>query len=154
MADAYTTSVHISATPEKVFDYFTRPEAMVRWMGRRATLDPTPGGQFSLDFKEVRVRGRYLEVEWPRRLVISWGHEGSDLLPPGASTVEVILRPEATGTTVEIQHSNLPTRERPRHALGWQHFLTRLAVAASGGDPGPDPWLTSPPPEATSPAPA
>jgi hypothetical protein len=23
---------------------------------------------------------------------------------------------------------------------GWEHFLPRLAIVASGGDPGPDPW--------------
>ena len=26
------------------------------------------------------------------------------------------------------------------HAAGWQHFLGRLIRAATGDDPGPDPW--------------
>lgn len=151
--EVYTASVHIAATPEQVFDYFTSPEAMVRWMGRRAALDARPGGEFSLDFKEVRVRGQYLEVDRPKRLLIAWGHEGSDILPPGASTLEVTLSPETTGTTVRIVHRDLPGREIARHVMGWQHFLARLVTAAAGGDPGPDLWLTSPPPEATSPAP-
>lgn len=149
--ESYTASVHIAAPPERVFDYFTRPQALVRWMGRRAKLDPWPGGEFRLDFKEVRVRGRYVEVERPKRLLITWGHEGSDLLPPGASTLEVTLSPEASGTTVRIVHRDLPGREIGRHIMGWQHFLERLVTAASGGDPGPDPWLISPPPEVESP---
>lgn len=150
-AETYSASIHISAPPEKVFEYFIRPEALVRWMGRRAILDPRPGGEFSLDFKQVRVRGRYVEVERPKRLVIAWGHDGSSILPPGASTLDVNLRAEAAGTTVRIEHRDLPAREQRRHSLGWEHFLPRLAAAAAGIDPGPDPWLTFPPPEVTSP---
>ena len=151
MAVDHTASVHIAAPPERVFEYFTRPDAMVRWMGRVARLDPQPGGEFSLDFKEARVRGRYLEVDPPQRLVITWGHEGSDLLPPGASTLEVTFSPQTDGTTVHIVHRDLPEPEMPRHSLGWRHFLPRLANAAAGRDPGPDPWLTDPPPETRPP---
>lgn len=150
-AEPYTASVHINAEPEKVFEYFVTPEALTRWMGRRAVLVAVPGGTFALDFKQARVRGRYLEVDRPRRLVISWGHEGSELLPPGASILEVTFSNQAGGTLVEVMHRELPEREAPRHALGWGHFLERLVTAAGGGDPGPDPWLTSPPPEATQP---
>ncbi|MFI6360206.1 hypothetical protein ACIBJF_48520 [Streptomyces sp. NPDC050743] len=27
------------------------------------------------------------------------------------------------------------------HEEGWTHYTGRLAVAAAGGDPGPDPWM-------------
>jgi uncharacterized protein YndB with AHSA1/START domain len=36
-------SIHIEATPERVFAYFTQPEALTSWMGEYATLDPTSG---------------------------------------------------------------------------------------------------------------
>jgi hypothetical protein len=35
--------------------------------------------------------------------------------------------------------------EAAKHATGWPHFLDRLSVLASGGDPGRDPWATTPP---------
>jgi uncharacterized protein YndB with AHSA1/START domain len=92
-AETFTTSVYIDADPERVFDYFTKPEAILRWMGDYAVLEPMPGGQFTLDINGVPVRGRYLAVDRPHRLLISWGHAGSDRLPPCASTVEVILLP-------------------------------------------------------------
>jgi uncharacterized protein YndB with AHSA1/START domain len=144
-AEPYTASVHIAAGPEHVFDYFTRAEAIVRWMGDYAVLDPRPGGEFTLDINGVPVRGRYLEVEPPRRLLISWGHAGSERLPPGASTLEVTLTPDREGTTVRIVHSDLPEPEARQHAIGWQHFLERLIAVGAGGDAGPDPWGTSPP---------
>jgi uncharacterized protein YndB with AHSA1/START domain len=145
-ADALAASVHIAAPPERVFDYFIRPEAIVRWMGDYARLDPRPNGEFTLDINGVPVRGRYLEVEPPSRIVISWGHAGSDALPPGASTVEVTLTPEQDGTTVRIVHSGLPEAEARQHAIGWEHFLERLVTAGAGGNPGPDPWATAAPP--------
>jgi uncharacterized protein YndB with AHSA1/START domain len=138
-----THAVHVAARPEQVFDYFTRPEAIVRWMGDYAVLDPRPGGEFTLDINGVPVRGRYLELEPPRRLVVSWGHAGSDTLPPGASTVEISLTPERGGTTVRVVHRNLPELEARQHAAGWAHFLERLVVAGADGDPGPDPWAAS-----------
>jgi uncharacterized protein YndB with AHSA1/START domain len=144
-SEPYTTSVHVRADPERVFDYFTKPEAILRWMGDYAVLDPVPGGQFTLDINGVPVRGRYLEVDRPRRLLVSWGHAGSGRLPPGASTVEVTLTPSDGGTTVTIVHAGLPVPEANQHRRGWDHFLARLILAAGGGDPGPDPWATTPP---------
>jgi uncharacterized protein YndB with AHSA1/START domain len=60
------------------------------------------------------------------------------LVPPGSSTVEVELVPEAGGTLVHLVHRDLPAEGRDQHAHGWTHYLGRLAVAASGGEPGPD----------------
>jgi uncharacterized protein YndB with AHSA1/START domain len=134
-----TASVHIEASPEQVFEYFVSPEAIVRWMGDYALLEPSPGGAFEVDINGVPIRGRYLEVEPPHRLLISWGHAGSDRLPPGASTVEVRLSPAGGGTRVEIEHRGLPQDMRDAFGRGWPHFVARLAVAAAGGDPGPDP---------------
>ena len=70
-AEPLTASVHIEAAPEQVFEYFTSPEAFVRWMGDYALLQPTPGGALEVDINGVPVRGRYLEVEPPHRLLIS-----------------------------------------------------------------------------------
>ena len=134
-----TASVHIEAAPERVFEHFTSPEALVRWMGDYALLQATPGGAFEVDINGVPVRGRYLEVDPPHRLLISWGHAGSDRLPPGASTVEVRLTPAGGGTRVEIEHRDLPADMGAAFGRGWPHFLQRLAIAAAGGDPGPDP---------------
>jgi uncharacterized protein YndB with AHSA1/START domain len=138
-AEPLTASVHVEAVPERVFAYFTEPEAIVRWMGDYALLDAVPGGEFTVDINGVPVRGRYLEVHRPHRLVISWGHAGSERLPPGASTLEVVLTATADGTEVTIVHRDLPEPEATGHARGWRHFLDRLAVAGAGGDLGPDP---------------
>jgi uncharacterized protein YndB with AHSA1/START domain len=137
--DPIRASIHIEAEPERVFPFFTDPERMVRWMGDYAVLDARPGGEFTVDIHGVPVRGRYVELDPPKRLVVTWGHAGSDVLPPGASTVEVLFEAVGGGTEVVVVHSGLPDEGVPGHARGWDRFLGRLAVAASGGDPGPDP---------------
>ena len=141
--EAVTATVHIDAPPERVYQYFTRPEAIVRWMGDYAVLEPEPGGQFTIDVKGAPVRGRFLHLDPPRRLLISWGYAGSDRLPPGASTLEVRFTAEGNGTRVILEHRDLPPDERTGHASGWTHYLARLAVASTG-DPGPDPGMPAP----------
>ena len=128
MAEPYTFTVRIETAPEHVFRYFTEPASMVRWMGDYAVLDAKPGGEFTVDVEGVPVRGRYLELDPPHRLLISWGHAGSEALPPGASTVEVLLRVVDGGTEVQIIHSGLPEVEAAKHARGWPYFLGRLVI--------------------------
>jgi uncharacterized protein YndB with AHSA1/START domain len=138
--EPYRASIVVEAEPETVFDYFTVPDRIVRWMGEYALLDPQPGGQFTLDINGVPVRGAYLEVDRPRRLTISWGHAGSEHLPPGSSTLDVTFAPTDEGTLVSVVHRDLPELEVEQHAAGWTHFLNRLAIAGAGRDPGPDPF--------------
>lgn len=137
----HATSVEIDAAPGEVFDYLVTEAGMTAWMGQHAALEPRPGGGFAVDIAGYAVRGRYLEVERPRRVVVSWGVAGSLDLPPGASTVTFTLTPTAQGTRVDLVHSGLPNAELDGHADGWAHFLPRLRIAASGGDAGHDDWV-------------
>ena len=88
--------------------------------------------------------GEVVEIDPPRRLVLAWGWEdGSWEVPAGSTTVEYELLPEGSGTRLHFTHRDLPSKESAEaHGLGWDHYHERLVVAATGGDPGPDPWLT------------
>jgi uncharacterized protein YndB with AHSA1/START domain len=138
--NTFTTTVRIDATPTEVFPYFTDAELMVRWMGDWAQLQPTAGGTLAINIHGVPIRGRYLVVDPPHRLVFTWGAAGNETLAPGATTVEILLRADGDGTLLELAHRDLPPEEVPQHGIGWNHFLGRLAIAAAGSDPGPDPW--------------
>jgi uncharacterized protein YndB with AHSA1/START domain len=127
--------VHIAARPETVFDFFIDPARIVRWMGRTAELDPRPGGAFRIDYngKDI-VRGAFLELDRPRRVVFSWGWEmPDDPVPPGASTVVVTLTEVDGGTLVRLVHSGLPADAIDGHAVGWDQFLPALATATEAG---------------------
>jgi uncharacterized protein YndB with AHSA1/START domain len=144
---AVEIEVRIAASPETIFGFFTDHDKMIQWIGRDADLDPQPTGLFRCDVNGRDVaRGEYVEVDPPNRIVFTWGWEQSEanLSPlPGESKVEVTFEEVADGTLVRLVHSNLPTdAARSAHGHGWDHYLSRLAVAVAGGDPGPDPWGT------------
>lgn len=139
--DAVEVAVQIAASPETVYDFFTDPDRMIQWMGRSAELDPRPGGGFRCDINgDAVANGAYVELEPPSRVVFTWGWEGEDAVTkPGSSTVEVLLEPQEEGTRVRLIHRDLPSAESAeKHSHGWRHYLDRLAIAALGGDPGPD----------------
>ena len=140
MAELVEREIRIDAPPPVVFEYLTDPAKMVRWMGTEAVLEPWPGGRYCVNVSgRDRVRGEVLEIIPERRLVVSWGWEDAPLLPPGQSTVEISLEPDGAGTRLRLNHRDLPSGMHKFHRIGWDYALPRLAVAAVGRDPGPDP---------------
>ena len=155
MTRAETTTIEIerriAAPPEVVFSYFTDPVLYRRWQGVDAELDPRPGGTFRVTMTGQTgavVRGVYLTIEPPERIVFSWGWEprdgglprGAQEVPPGSSTVEITLVPDGTGTVLRVRHGGLPGEDSLRfHESGWTMTIGRLVIVGGGGDPGPNP---------------
>ena len=127
-SDPVTASIYIEASPQRVFSFFMEPEKLDMWLAQWAQTDTRPGGQFALDIRGTPVRGEYLEIEPGRRLLLSWGHLGSDRLPPGSSRVEITFADEQDGTRVQLRHYDLPEIERPSHLRGWTVLFARLAA--------------------------
>jgi uncharacterized protein YndB with AHSA1/START domain len=140
----YVKTMVIKASPETVWEFFVDPEKLVRWKGMTAELDPTPGGIYRCEVIPGHTAlGEYVELDRPNRLVFTWGWENESNVPAGSSTIEVDLTPEGDGTSLRFVHKELPNAESVEsHAHGWDHYLERLEIAATGGDPGEDPWLT------------
>jgi uncharacterized protein YndB with AHSA1/START domain len=124
-----SASVRIAAPPEVVFGYFTDPQLLVTWIGQRADLDARPGGTFAIDFEGTAARGSYVAIEPPNRVVFTWGIPDDATLPPGASTVEVVLVADGGGTIVNLTHRDVPPDREPSHREGWEGCLAALADA-------------------------
>jgi uncharacterized protein YndB with AHSA1/START domain len=124
-----SASVRIAAPPEVVFPYFTDPELMVRWIGESAELDPRPHGTFAIDFTGTAARGTYVTVEPPHRVVFTWGVPDDRELPPGSSSVEVVLIADGGDTIVNLTHRGLPGDREPSHREGWDRCLAMLVPA-------------------------
>ena len=140
----YATSIDIQATPDEVFEYLVTDKGLTSWLGEHARVQARKGGAFEVDIAGAPIRGEFVEVLRPSRVVVSWGMAGSDDFPPGTSRVAFDLVATATGTRVDLVHSDLPDERVEGHVEGWAHFLARLTVAACGEEPAPDDWIPVP----------
>lgn len=127
----------IASSPQKIFDLWTRPELMARWMSPypgavhcEAVADVRVGGAFRLSIRsadsQCDIEGIYVEVERPKRLVFTWCG------PPtqGANTLVTLeLKALKTGTELTLTHEKLPTDEvRQGHTIGWANMVDHLLV--------------------------
>ena len=132
--DVYTTAVRIDAPPAEVFPYLTDAELMVRWMGEWAELQPKPGGRLAIDINGVPIRGEYLVVEPPHRVVFSW-------VPPAASSSHQARQPSRSccARTVAAPCSSSSTEAcPPRSSRG----TGSAGATSSSGSSSPRPVAT------------
>jgi uncharacterized protein YndB with AHSA1/START domain len=148
MSEIVTRELTIRAPARIVYELLTDPGSFAEWMAVEARLDPRPGGVMRWTHANGDIcAGRFVELVPHSRVVFTYGWERAEVgIPPGSTTVEIDLREVDGVTTLHLTHHGLSVPAAEVHAVGWQHYLERLAVRAEGGDPGPDPWTDEPVP--------
>jgi uncharacterized protein YndB with AHSA1/START domain len=129
----------VRATAEQIFDLWTKPDLMVRWMSPfpgvvdcKATCDLRPGGAFSLVMlsgeSSREVSGTYVQIDRPRKLVFTWI---GPLTNNVTTLVTVELNQSGDETDVVLTHERLPTPAICEgHTRGWGNILDHLADVA------------------------
>jgi len=134
-------SVLVPLSPDETFALLTEPERLRRWQAITARVELRAGGEYRWTIVPGHTAaGTITEIEPGKRIVYTWGWEGTEDLPPGASTVTITLEPAEGGTNVRLVHSGLTAEQAASHLEGWNHYAARLAVAAERGDAGADDW--------------
>ncbi|MFI5697294.1 SRPBCC domain-containing protein [Kribbella sp. NPDC051586] len=120
----------LPATIGRVYDAWTRADLLVQWYCPNPTwelkvdADVRVGGDWMVEMGPHVVRGTYLEVEPPRRLVFSWKWDGTEDEP---TRVEVDLAEVADGTRMVLSHTGFADAEdAANHQQGWEPELVRL----------------------------
>ena len=133
--------IDIDASPSDVYDHFVDPERFTRWMAPTATLDPQPGGTIRWTHANGdSCEGVFVELIPARKIVFTYGWDRPDVgIPPGSTTVEIVLEPTNSGTRLRLTHRGISGPMADAHTGGWRNYLARLAAASSGRNPGPDP---------------
>jgi len=126
----------VRAAPEQVFDLWTKPDLMARWMSPfpgavdcKASADPREGGAFSLVMSSAEanreVSGVYVQVDRPRKLVFTWV---GPLTNHVNTLVTLELTPVGEETDLVLTHERLPTTAiHEGHTRGWGNILDHLA---------------------------
>ena len=147
-ATSLVRQVSIDAPVATVFKYLVEPALMSKWMGQACIFEPFEGGEYRGEINDnIVAGGKVLEVVQDQKIVYTFGWEGGENpVTVGSSKVEITLEETDGSTLVVLTHSELVAAVE-EHGGGWDHYLSRLAIAATGGDAGPDP-VANPPADA------
>jgi uncharacterized protein YndB with AHSA1/START domain len=124
------------ASAEDVFDAWTSPEVMQRWLHCGpdwetpvAEVDLRVGGAVRIvmrrpDGREAGARGEYTEIDRPHRLVMTWAF---DDVPSNQQLIELDFSESGGMTTVVLTNRDISTEERrDGQDEGWRGCLDQL----------------------------
>jgi uncharacterized protein YndB with AHSA1/START domain len=128
---------------ERLFDAWLDPAQARRFLFATASgevtrceIDARPGGGFTIvdrrGSEEAVHRGRYVEIERPRRIVFRFSAGGDSEADWSRVTIEI--EPRGTGCDLRLTHELDPIwaewEARTRH--GWETILEALARVTEG----------------------
>jgi uncharacterized protein YndB with AHSA1/START domain len=144
-ATSLVRQITIEAPADTVFKYLVDPKLMTKWMGQACIFEPFAGGEYRAEINEnIVAGGKVLEYVQDKKIVYTFGWEGDENpVKLGSSKVEIVLEESDGSTLLVLTHSELAGAV-DEHGGGWDHYLSRLSIAAAGGDAGPDPVANQP----------
>jgi uncharacterized protein YndB with AHSA1/START domain len=103
----------IAAPPMDVYLALTNPTTIHLWSGEAAEMSTVAGSEFSL--WEGAIAGKNLEFVEGKKIVQQWyfGDQAED------SIVTIKLHEHNKGTSVELQHTNIPDDDYHDIVEGW-----------------------------------
>lgn len=156
--DAVVVEIFVAAPPARVFQAISDPAQTAQWGGQKGIYklikceaDLRPGGTWinrgiGSDGKEFSVSGKYLEVDPPRLLVLTWNPSYRQL---PETVVRWELEPQevhglqsrgpgkiGTGTLVRIRHSGFAGNAGAckDHGEGWKRVLGWMKAFVERGE--------------------
>jgi len=95
-------AILIDTTPEMAFEALIKASELREWMCEYAWTVIQPQGVYHARWESgYQASGRFIELDPPRRVAITWQGTGE----PGETTVTFGVEPEAGGTRVTIVHA-------------------------------------------------
>jgi uncharacterized protein YndB with AHSA1/START domain len=136
------TTLHVrrvfKAPRERVFQAWTDPKKMTEWfchakpelIGKLVVMDVRPGGRYGFDIsdangKAFKVRGEYLEIKAPEKLVFTWFWETEPEYGDTLVTLEFVDLGEMS--ELIMTHERFANSDvRNKHNNGWAFCLDSL----------------------------
>jgi len=132
----YVTYIH--STPEKVFNALTAPQMTRRYWAHLNVSDWKVGSPWHHEDAEtgqVRVVGKVLESEPPKRLVISWAFLADKNNAAKQTRVTFLLEPGPNAVRLTVTHEDLEPGSDMDKAIrrGWPVVLSNLKTLLETG---------------------
>jgi activator of HSP90 ATPase len=105
----------VPASQQDVYLALTTPATIHLWSGEKAEMSTEPGSEFSL--WDGSIIGKNLEFEQDSKIVQQWyfGDQAEE------SIVTIKLHPHKHGTSLEINHTNIPDEDYDDIVEGWEN---------------------------------
>ena len=123
---------YIHAPADKVFDAITRPDLARRYWGHENVSDWQPGSAWehirANDERTVELVGKVIEVDPPKRLVISWANASQAADPASYSRVSFDIVEYDDMVRLTVTHDDLIADSGMARGVskGWPIVLSSL----------------------------
>ncbi len=136
MTNDFIYTTYIKTTPEKVWEALTNPEFTHQYWGHNNISDWKKGSEWkhvSADGSDVKMVGKVLESNPPKKLVISWCSKAN---PADESQVAFdISTMDNDMIRLDVVHSNLSVEMGRGVSAGWPRVLSSMKSFLETGKP-------------------
>ena len=130
--ETYQYVTYIASTRERVWDALIKPEFTKQYWGNDNISDWKPGSAWehrnSGGSGEVRLVGKVVEVDAPRRLVLTWAFPADAANAAAHTRVTFELEQIETMVRLTVTHSDLAPGSEMQKGIteGWPRVLSSL----------------------------
>jgi uncharacterized protein YndB with AHSA1/START domain len=130
---------YIAATPEKVFDALIAPEMTRKYWAHLNVSDWKVGSAWKHEDPEggaTHLVGKVLEMDRPRRLVVSWAFPADKDNPAKHTKVTFFLEPGPKVVRLTVMHQDLEPGSDMDKGIrrGWPVVLSNLKTLLETGE--------------------
>lgn len=127
--DDYTKQVHLSASPERVFETLTTPDEFASWWAP-ATGSAAEGGELQITFEGIEDPLVLRVKQASRPSTVIWDVESCAFLPDwvGTTVAFTLGEPDTGGCELRFRHEGLSPRLDcyDMCRTGWDQYLPSL----------------------------
>jgi len=132
---------YINAMPQKVWNALLDNEMIKQYWGRHKNVSDWNVGSIWLhqdyDTDTTDIEGKVIEVDGPKRLVLTWVGATGDLRKEKPSRVTLIVEPFLDVTRLTLKHDELEAGSKMLAGItaGWPTVLSSLKTLLETGNP-------------------
>lgn len=135
----------LDAPPERVFEFITQTENLLRWWGPEGMFVPEHALSFerkgpwmsvmqNAEGQRYKVSGQVTHVDPPKSVGFTWAwHDETDARGVESHVTIRLVPAQSGGTELELTHADLPSDDvAANHESGWSSTLNKLEALARG----------------------